>query len=299
MQLGRARPHPAWRFAGDAADQRVPVGRLPRQLDRRPRRRHVRRLDAQHLGRIQGQHQHGRDRMDPRRPALELQARPGRRLPVAARRRGVRRLSLLTLFDDHCCQITGGGTYVKPTAPSRGLVLKLDPARTPRPRRRVQPRHELRRRVHGQHRAARERQRVRRLGIGAVLHRVRRVRQHAARRAPAGARPQLPSGARAVGRPAAIPARGRRPPDASGRTTVYASWNGATDVASWRVVAGDGRHPDNGGERAPVGVRDRDPGRRVVQDVQGPGARSRRPRARDLERVRNRQVARAAGPIPS
>jgi EmrB/QacA subfamily drug resistance transporter len=33
---------------------------------------------------------------------------------------------LLTLFDDHCCQITGGGTYVSATGPSRGLVLKLD-----------------------------------------------------------------------------------------------------------------------------------------------------------------------------
>jgi EmrB/QacA subfamily drug resistance transporter len=34
--------------------------------------------------------------------------------------------SLVTMFDDHCCQITGGGTYVSPTAPSRGLVLKLN-----------------------------------------------------------------------------------------------------------------------------------------------------------------------------
>ena len=33
---------------------------------------------------------------------------------------------LVTLFDDHCCQITGGGTYVSPTADSRGLVLKLN-----------------------------------------------------------------------------------------------------------------------------------------------------------------------------
>jgi hypothetical protein len=32
----------------------------------------------------------------------------------------------LTVFDDHCCQITGGGTYVSPTGASRGLVLKLD-----------------------------------------------------------------------------------------------------------------------------------------------------------------------------
>lgn len=32
----------------------------------------------------------------------------------------------VSLYDDHCCQLTGGGTYVDPTGPSRGLVLKLD-----------------------------------------------------------------------------------------------------------------------------------------------------------------------------
>jgi hypothetical protein len=34
--------------------------------------------------------------------------------------------ALVSMFDDHCCQITGGGTYVSPTGLSRGLVLKLD-----------------------------------------------------------------------------------------------------------------------------------------------------------------------------
>src|SRR5205807_2942917 len=34
--------------------------------------------------------------------------------------------SVVTMFDDHCCQITGGGTFVTPSAPSRGLVLRLD-----------------------------------------------------------------------------------------------------------------------------------------------------------------------------
>jgi EmrB/QacA subfamily drug resistance transporter len=34
--------------------------------------------------------------------------------------------STVSLYDDHCCQLTGGGTYVNPTGPSRGLVLKLD-----------------------------------------------------------------------------------------------------------------------------------------------------------------------------
>ena len=35
----------------------------------------------------------------------------------------------ISMFDDHCCQLTGGGTYVSATAPSRGLVLRLDEAR--------------------------------------------------------------------------------------------------------------------------------------------------------------------------
>jgi EmrB/QacA subfamily drug resistance transporter len=34
--------------------------------------------------------------------------------------------STVSVFDDHCCQLTGGGTSVDPTGPSRGLVLKLD-----------------------------------------------------------------------------------------------------------------------------------------------------------------------------
>jgi EmrB/QacA subfamily drug resistance transporter len=34
--------------------------------------------------------------------------------------------SIVSLYDDHCCQLTGGGTYVSPTGPSRGLVLSLD-----------------------------------------------------------------------------------------------------------------------------------------------------------------------------
>ena len=32
----------------------------------------------------------------------------------------------VTMFDDHCCQLTGGGTSVPATGPSRGLVLELD-----------------------------------------------------------------------------------------------------------------------------------------------------------------------------
>jgi hypothetical protein len=34
--------------------------------------------------------------------------------------------STVTLFDDHCCQLTGGGTSVPATGPSRGIVLNVN-----------------------------------------------------------------------------------------------------------------------------------------------------------------------------
>ncbi len=36
--------------------------------------------------------------------------------------------STVTLFDDHCCQISGAGTFLSATGPSRGVILKLDHA---------------------------------------------------------------------------------------------------------------------------------------------------------------------------
>ncbi len=36
------------------------------------------------------------------------------------------RTSTVSLFDDHCCQLTGGGTSVHATGASRGLIIKLD-----------------------------------------------------------------------------------------------------------------------------------------------------------------------------
>jgi len=42
--------------------------------------------------------------------------------------------SVVTLFDNHCCEFDGVGEYLPPTGPSRGLVLKLDAERgTARP----------------------------------------------------------------------------------------------------------------------------------------------------------------------
>ncbi len=34
----------------------------------------------------------------------------------------------VSVFDDHCCDITGAGVYLSATGPSRGLVMRLEPA---------------------------------------------------------------------------------------------------------------------------------------------------------------------------
>ncbi|HLI14520.1 MAG TPA: MFS transporter [Acidimicrobiales bacterium] len=150
----------------------------------------------------------------------------------------LRRGSLVTMFDDECCQISGAGTYLAPRAPSRGLELRLDLA-------------------------TRRATLVRQYGPGTYSA------------AYMGSLDPLPGGDVLVGW-GAVPhiaeytAQGRLVfdatlpgPDLSYRATplehwrgeplsppagaarrrgrgsvVYASWNGATEVAAWRVLAG-------------------------------------------------------------
>jgi EmrB/QacA subfamily drug resistance transporter len=146
--------------------------------------------------------------------------------------------STVSLFDDHCCQLTGGGTSVKATGPSRGLVLKLD-------------------------------QQTRTATLAAQYGRGGGFESEYM-----GDTQPLPSGnvfvgwgsepyfseysgsgrllfeaqfpgpnlsyratlEQWVGLPLSAPVGAARQRD--GKTTVYASWNGATRVASWRVLAG-------------------------------------------------------------
>ncbi len=146
--------------------------------------------------------------------------------------------STVSLYDDHCCQLTGGGTYVNPTGPSRALVLRLD-------------------------------QRTHTATLAAQF-----TRGHKFDAAYMGDTQPLPNGNvfigwgsepffseysrsgkllfeaelpgpdlsyRAtleewVGRPLTPPAGAASAQ--AGKATVYASWNGATEVASWRVLAG-------------------------------------------------------------
>jgi hypothetical protein len=142
------------------------------------------------------------------------------------------------MFDDHCCYITGAGVYLSATGPSRGLELRLDT----------------------------KNHTVRRLSqyylFGTTVHSEYM-----------GNLQILPNGERFVGWgqapffslysktgkllfDAALPdpdmsyrayvqpwvGKPLYPPSAtaitrSGHTTVYASWNGATQVKAWRVIA--------------------------------------------------------------
>jgi predicted MFS family arabinose efflux permease len=150
---------------------------------------------------------------------------------------------LVTMFDDHCCQISSGGTYVSPTAPSRGLVLKLDTA----------------------HRTASVAAQYAQdeggdadymgsleplpngnelMGWGSVPY--LSEYDSAGNKLFAAILPGSDLSYRArlepwVGQPLYPPAGAAR--RRAGVTTVYASWNGATQVARWRVLDGASGQP--------------------------------------------------------
>jgi EmrB/QacA subfamily drug resistance transporter len=145
---------------------------------------------------------------------------------------------LLTLFDDHCCQITGGGTYVSATAPSRGLVLKLDPKSHTAT---VAGQYS-----HGSDFDAEYMGSLEPLpggnefvGWGSANH---FSEYNASGQMLLDAKlPDPDITYRALlepwtGTPVDPPQGAAR--RRGGKTTVYASWNGATQVSSWRVLAG-------------------------------------------------------------
>jgi EmrB/QacA subfamily drug resistance transporter len=146
--------------------------------------------------------------------------------------------STVTMFDDHCCQITSGDTDVPPTGASRGLTLELDQQR---------------------HTATLVSQRTRDTEYDADYMGSSQPLGNGNTFVGWGSEPYFseygPTGKllfegqfpgsdlsyRAtleqwVGVPLSPPAAVAR--QASGKTTVYASWNGATQLASWRVLGG-------------------------------------------------------------
>jgi hypothetical protein len=148
--------------------------------------------------------------------------------------------STISMFDDHCCQITGGGTYVTPTGASRGLELKLDQqARTATLAAEY---------THGSNFDADYMGSTQPLAGGGAF--VGWGSQSNFSMFDGSSkmlldvvlpRPDITYRATVeqwVGLPLYPPVGAARVKD--GKTTVYASWNGATKVASWRVLAGAG-----------------------------------------------------------
>ena len=151
--------------------------------------------------------------------------------------------SSVSLYDDHCCQLTGGGTYVDPTGPSRGLLLRLDQSAHTAA---LQAQY-----TRGQHFDAAYMGDTQPLANGNVFvgwgsEPYFSEYSRSGRLLFEGELPRSNLSYRAtlepwVGIPLTPPLGAAR--TAEGETTVYASWNGDTQVVSWRVLAGSAGGP--------------------------------------------------------
>jgi EmrB/QacA subfamily drug resistance transporter len=146
----------------------------------------------------------------------------------------------VTMYDDHCCQLTGGGTYVSPTAPSRGLVLKIDrQARTAR----LSAQYGRDGGFTSDYMGDTQPLANGNVFVGFGSEPYFAEYSHSGKLLLQGEFPEANLSYRAtlqqwVGLPLTSPKGAAR--QAGGRTTVYASWNGATRLASWRVLAAAG-----------------------------------------------------------
>ncbi|HSZ05457.1 MAG TPA: MFS transporter [Solirubrobacteraceae bacterium] len=146
----------------------------------------------------------------------------------------------VTMFDDHCCQLTGGGTRVPPTGPSRGLVLKLNQStRTATLVAQYTGGDQFESEYMGDTQPLANGNTF--IGWGSE--------PYFSEYSPSGKlllEANFPGSDLSyrsmveqwVGLPLTPPAVAAR--QADGSTTVYVSWNGATQVASWRVLGGSG-----------------------------------------------------------
>jgi len=141
---------------------------------------------------------------------------------------------VITMFDDHCCQLTGGGTYVPATGPSRAIVLTLDQsAHTATLAHSYGEGFGLHVDYMGDTQLLPNGNVV--VGWGSSPY----LSEYTAsgKLLLNGALPGSDLSYRATVEPwVGLPLT--RPAGAVRGTTVYASWNGATRVASWSVLAG-------------------------------------------------------------
>ena len=145
--------------------------------------------------------------------------------------------STITMFDDHCCQLTGGGSYIESKAASRGLVLKLDMAKRSAT---LVGQFGQGFRLESEYMGDTQQLSTGNVFVGwgsepylsefapdgKLLWEAQMPGPDLSYRATLGrwnGQPLTPPAAAAV--------------EHGGASTVYASWNGATAVASWRVIA--------------------------------------------------------------
>ena len=145
---------------------------------------------------------------------------------------------VVTMFDDHCCQLTGGGTYVPASAPSRALVLKLDSqTHVATLTAHYGDDFDLHSDYMGDTQLLANGNVF--VGWGSSPYFTEYSRSGTALLDGVLPGPDLSYRATVAhwdGRPLSPPLGAARAAD--GKTTVYASWNGATEVASWGVLAG-------------------------------------------------------------
>jgi hypothetical protein len=142
--------------------------------------------------------------------------------------------STVTLFDNHCCQITAGDTFVPPTAPSRPLTLRLDQAAKRATLVKEQPRGDN---FHTRYMGNAQFMDNGNVFVGWGSQPFLSEYDSDGNLLLDGRLPGPDQTYRArreqwVGKPLTKPAGAAR------GGTVYASWNGATEVQSWRVRAG-------------------------------------------------------------
>jgi EmrB/QacA subfamily drug resistance transporter len=146
--------------------------------------------------------------------------------------------STVTMFDDHCCQLTGGGTSVPATGPSRGLVLKLDQSAHTAT---LVAQYGAGGKFESEYMGATEPLPGGNVFVGWGSESYFSEYSRSGKLLLEGELPGSNLTYRAtleqwVGKPLSPPVGAAR--QAGGKTTVYASWNGATQIVSWRVLAG-------------------------------------------------------------
>jgi EmrB/QacA subfamily drug resistance transporter len=146
----------------------------------------------------------------------------------------------VSMFDDHCCQLTGGGTSVPATGPSRGLVLELDQSTHTAT---LVAQYSGGGKFETEYMGDTQPLANGNTFVGWGSEPYFSEYSSSGKLLLEGSFPGSDLSYRStleqwVGEPLTDPAAAARQVD--GSTTVYASWNGATQVVSWRVLAGPG-----------------------------------------------------------